>query len=171
MSSKNVLFYSNYCNFSKEILGEITKRNIRDLFVLICVDQNRYNIPSFVDRVPLIVTTQKQIVTDDDVLTFITELHKHHGSTEISAYTVGTSRIGMFSDQYSFIEEDSGRHGNHGMPFVFIEKEGDMCRIQTPDDDGHGNGTGNQKLDMSILENLKAQRDMDVQKLVGSRPI
>lgn len=161
MSSKNVLFYSNYCNFSKEVLGDIIKRNIRDLFVLVCVDQNRYTLPPFVDRVPLIVTPQKEIITDESLSKYIEELHKQHGNAEIEAFTVSTSRMSMFSDPYSFIDDNITSNSSHGTAYVFLGNAEEQYHIQIPpEDDGCKN-----KFDASMLENIKAQRAIDEETL------
>ena len=75
-SGKHALFFSNYCEFSKEVIRDLTKKNIRSLFVLICIDENRKNIPSCVDRVPLVITSSQAVFIEDDIPKFITMLNQ-----------------------------------------------------------------------------------------------
>ncbi len=44
------------------------------MFVLICIDENRHNIPEVVDRVPMIITSTRSIFIEDDIAKFLTML-------------------------------------------------------------------------------------------------
>ena len=68
---KSVLFYSQYCEFCNEVLRLITKKNLRAMFAMVCVDQNRYQIPRFIDRVPMILTPDKRLLSDGDVFAYL----------------------------------------------------------------------------------------------------
>jgi hypothetical protein len=68
--SKHVLFYSNRCQFSHEVCGSAAAR--RDLFTLVCVDHRMGKLPSFVDRVPMVLTSDGKVLADDAVHAFVT---------------------------------------------------------------------------------------------------
>lgn len=51
----NILFYSNNCPFSKEILNLIIKNQITNHFKLICIEDKNIKIPPFITNVPTLV--------------------------------------------------------------------------------------------------------------------
>ncbi len=71
MNRKDLLFYSNHCGFSKKIIETLVKNNIRDKFVLVCVDNKALTIPKFVNRVPMVLTAFKEIYADGSVIDYI----------------------------------------------------------------------------------------------------
>lgn len=71
-SRKHVLFFSNYCDFCRAVLATIAKRGMRADFVTVCVDQDRRNLPAFVDRVPLVLTAgDRRVLADDALMRFL----------------------------------------------------------------------------------------------------
>lgn len=70
-NNKHVLFYSNFCLYSKELLMTITKLDIRKRFILVCVEKHRAAIPPVIDRVPTIVTPAKELITDERVAPYV----------------------------------------------------------------------------------------------------
>ena len=69
--TKNVLFYSRFCKYSIEVVRILTKKDLRSRFVMVCVDNNRQQLPGFVDRVPLILTSNRRVLADDDVFHYL----------------------------------------------------------------------------------------------------
>lgn len=63
---KHILFYSNLCNFSQETIQTIYKKNLRDRFMNVCIENPKFqnSLPPFVDRVPMILTANQEIVVD-----------------------------------------------------------------------------------------------------------
>ena len=159
---KHVLFYSNFCQFSKELIGEILKKNLRPMFVLISVDQNKHSLPPFVDRVPMIVSNKKELVYDDALHPFLDSLYKKDDNREILPFMTMTSR-GAFSDTFSFVDDQSSPE--YGMPigFVFLGQED---KINTPKDEERQNG----RFDQNMLEKLNSQRDLDIQRIIQMKP-
>lgn len=90
VSSKHVLFYSNYCLYSKELLMTITKMDLRNRFILVCVEKHRASIPPLIDRVPTVVTPTKQLITDERVVPYVQSLRKGTGSHSQQAFTLNT---------------------------------------------------------------------------------
>ena len=41
---KNILFYSNHCQYSKELLRNINQNPIKDKLIYVCVDDNNINM-------------------------------------------------------------------------------------------------------------------------------
>lgn len=77
--SKDLLFYSNFDEYSKEIITLLTKKNMRSHFLLICIDQNRYNIPPIIKKVPTLLIKkngQVSIATDNDIMDYIDHIAK-----------------------------------------------------------------------------------------------
>lgn len=143
---KDVLFYSNFCQFSKEVLNRIIKLNAKSRFVLICVELYKARLPPQVSVVPTIMTTEGDIIVEDGILAYL------------DAIPTNTPRD-MFTSSgtgFSFIEGEAGEGGyggedNYG---VFGEEQ----KIYTPEDDGEVQSG-------LSFEQLQSQRDMDVKKL------
>ena len=64
--SKNILFFSNHCEYSKKIYS-LLKGKQHDI-MYVCVDDPNINLPTFVQAVPLIyISNQKRIIVDEAV--------------------------------------------------------------------------------------------------------
>jgi hypothetical protein len=75
---RHVLFYSNYCSYSKEVINSILQKNLRHLFVLVCTDLRAASLlPDFVDRVPLVFTVDRRILTDAAVQAFVDNMAQY----------------------------------------------------------------------------------------------
>lgn len=48
-----VLYYSNYCTICNRLIRMIESRNLKSVFALVCVDNDRKKVPEFVKSVPL----------------------------------------------------------------------------------------------------------------------
>ena len=67
MEAKDIIFYSNFCTFSKDVINRISKTPLNDNMVYICVDDRNINLPPFVQAVPTIyLTGEKKIIVDDN---------------------------------------------------------------------------------------------------------
>ena len=51
----NYLFYSNYCQYSKELLKLIIDNNFNTYFKFICIDDDNIKIPDLITNVPSII--------------------------------------------------------------------------------------------------------------------
>ena len=66
--SKDLLFYSNYCLHSNNLINTISKTSIHNEILYICIDEKKVKVPSFITRVPTIYLTQdKKILVEDDI--------------------------------------------------------------------------------------------------------
>lgn len=74
--SKNVLFHSEYCFFSKDVMSLLTKKNLLPVFTLICVDSYRNQLPAFVRSVPTIFTLDRRVLEGQAALDFVDLMHQ-----------------------------------------------------------------------------------------------
>jgi len=182
--SKDLLFYSNHCEYSKSILIQLLKRGCRDNFYLICVDNGALNIPSAIDRVPAIITRMKTLIMDDDVIkyieTFCTKRQDDSsqdqqssfqqqggqtGSSEILPFSLA-SDINSYSDKFTFIEENP--MDNRLMKFGYLGSESNPPPISSRDFSSQKSEKKN-KID-EVYEKYIADRDADIHKLFGNGP-
>ncbi len=102
---KDLLFYSNFCEHCKKLIGILIKQNLRDQFILVCVDKREYKIPPFIDRVPTILTSKKELYTEDNIYAYIEKKIKliQKQIEDIAPFTMANS---LNSSQYTFISQD-----------------------------------------------------------------
>ena len=135
--SKHVLFYSKFCQYSTQVLATMTRKNMRARFVMVCVDDNRYQIPTFVDRVPLILTIDRKLLSDDDVFSFFE-----------SAESPSEDPMAADDGDFTFVDESTPSMSPHATGFMLLNDcvNDEFPRINTPDGDpmptsssvGHG---------------------------------
>lgn len=156
-----ILFFSNYCAYSKEVLTVITRKNIRNAFVLICIDSVQ-NIPPFVDRVPLIVDKHsKQMFADEDIAKIL-EIVASQMYPPVSIEAMPSSFMGGPTNFETDYENPLG-----GAEDNFNMLDMDNFRIQCTNE---GEEVKVKKADSSLLEQYIAQRDADI-KIVADRPM
>jgi hypothetical protein len=146
-----IIFFSNFCKYSKEVLGQISKQNLSKEFLTICIDSYP-NIPQFVDRVPLIYHPhKKEIFVDDNLDNFLRELFKQHNRGLLSYNEASTG-------SFCFID-DNGLQVCSTTDFMSLG-DFEINHIQTPEDSEISNKS--KKSDSAILEKYMAQRDDDM---------
>jgi hypothetical protein len=167
---KYLLFYSNYCNYSKTLLEEVSTKGLEDFFLTICVDTNIYKIPSFVDRLPMVYMKRtRKVFIEDGIIDLINDIFalknksSNNGGNDNSKEEIESySKIEMnnsFSDNFSFLDDNSQKRS-----FVFIENDkyndnAVMNNGNTPPTSL--NDEGSSKLDSSAIEKYMLQRDND----------
>lgn len=118
----------------------------------------------------MIVTHQKDIIADDKIIVFIDDLYKKaNTSNEITPFSIGFSKMSGINDPFSFIQDDATNgvsitqfDMNTPQNFVFLDTDDKKFNIDTPIESERGQ-RGN--IDSKMLENLRAQRDLDIQKV------
>lgn len=150
-NNEYVLFFSNFCNYSKDIVSMITRKNIRSAFVFVCVDTVR-PIPPFVDRVPLISSiTTKQIYADDNITSLIDSITRAmYPPTSIEA----TPAFGMDQCDSEFECLDQG---DNSTSFCMLDMDQFRITCIAEDDD-----VKSKRADSSQLEHYIAQRDKEI---------
>tara|TARA_B110001469_G_C9647061_1_gene327618 strand:+ start:2578 stop:3063 length:486 start_codon:yes stop_codon:yes gene_type:complete len=124
---KDILFYSNFCTYSKELINSISKTPLNESMLFVCVDDDNIQLPPFITAVPTIyLINDKQIVVDEAISEWIKEkLSSAAGPTinndDIQAYYgacgdsfgqncsfVDNSESKPFVSSYTFISDDTG---------------------------------------------------------------
>lgn len=149
-SRKDILFFSNYCDYCTDLLNTLIKKNIKTEFMLVCVDNNRYNLPAFVDRVPIIFTRNDDILYDESIMKYIEGKYPTE-SMEISPFSLHQPSYG---NHFSFLEETNEMH-TKGYTILGMDQ-----KISSPvenEDSKKG------KFDSSVLDKYLQSRDMDEQ--------
>lgn len=148
--NKDLIFFSNHCKYSKEVLALIKKKSLINEFVLINIDSPKYVIPNVVDRVPLIITANKQIATDNVLFQYIESKTKNE---DISPFQLSNETIGDSS--FSFIDE-SCTDQSLCQGYTYLN-EAPNTNIPIFEDDKNSSS----KLDSSVLEKFVSDRDRD----------
>lgn len=175
MLPKDVLFYSNYCLFSKKLLTDIQKLNLKDNFIMICVEHYKSAIPSTIDRVPTIVTTERDILCEDMIHAYIEAVANSGRRTKEEGNGAGNKEVlhpknnapeNMFSMTaagFSYLDDDGMAGGGGGggddagsVGSAMYGLFGQDQRIETPADDGDMSNDS-----VSSYERYKATRDAD----------
>lgn len=123
---KDILFYSNFCTYCKEILNNISQTPLNENMLFVCVDDENIQLPPFITSVPTIyLINEKKIVVDEAIGEWIKEKLNVNSpqkeSSEIQAYfgTCGDSyglNFSTLDDQdtkplvssYTFLGDDNG---------------------------------------------------------------
>jgi len=133
---KDLLFYSNYCSYSKEIINQISKTPINDNIMYICVDDENIQKPTWLEAVPTIyLVKEKKIVVDEAITGWIKEKISKPEETEIQAY------FGTCDNSYGggFSTVDDSDSKPYISSYTFL---GDEQKIETPNGEAVGGGGG-----------------------------
>jgi hypothetical protein len=75
MNKDCLLYFSMRCQSSVELLKYLEKNRLGDQFLIINIDNPKFQIPTFVDRVPLIYRrSDRSVIIEDALETYITQL-------------------------------------------------------------------------------------------------
>lgn len=119
-SQKHILFYSSFCLHCTNTVSEILKRDIRHFFILINVEKRQ--VPDFVDRVPFVITNEKQIVTDEGIIELLDKITMVKVDTSVIPFSQQSSK-GNFGNNFSYIDDDVNKPPqdiNSVQNFVFL---------------------------------------------------
>lgn len=153
MEKKDIVFYSNYCTYCKEVITRISKLPIKDKLIYICVDDSKIQLPNFVKAVPTIyLANKKQIVIDESIEKWIESLHQKPkeniiSDNELQAY-YGNGDVNVFSTSFSSIGDEVESDMPFSSGFSFLDEKGS---INTPKETSSGNSKQSHKSTNSSL--------------------
>jgi hypothetical protein len=79
-NQKYVLFFSEYCDYCKELLGEIKKFQLEAIFNFFNVDIQRNKLPNFVTEVPCVFLPEfNHVLTGEEVFGLLNHMKKELG--------------------------------------------------------------------------------------------
>jgi hypothetical protein len=180
----SILYYSNYCEPSKQLLTQLAKTSLQEEVHFICIDKRsqeadgrvsltlennqRVVLPPTVTKVPALL-----LLTQGHRVLFADEIYAHFRPKEVATTQVATggngepeaysvNQIGTMSDAYSYVDQNAeslsakGDGGTRQMHnFVSLGAE-DF--IATPPDNYEPDKVGNNG--SVSLEQYKADRDL-----------
>jgi hypothetical protein len=112
--SKDLLFYSNYCDFCKEVINVLIKKNVRTKFLLVCVDTRKFDIPSFIDRVPSILNCKNgEVYMDNDVYKYIDNIYLSTIQQQDISPLFSMYGNSMYSSSFSSLNEEDERESKN----------------------------------------------------------
>jgi len=182
-----ILYYSNYCDNCKKLLGIIGKSPVKEEMHFLCVDNrtkgsngaiylvlpNGDNVllPPTVTAVPalLLLNRGHQVLFGEEIMRYITpQIDAQKKSAVIvngepSAFSLGGigSSFGVASDNYSYLDqtsEDLAAKGNGGMRQQHhYASISYQENIETPPDNYHADTIGNGGITMDQLQQQRAQ--------------
>lgn len=152
--SKHLLFYSNFCSFSNEIVDKITKHSLSEKFLLINISKHRFKIPTNITTVPTVLLNDKRtIYTDKDLEDFLEKLAEKNNK-DIDAFTPFNS----ISSNYSFVDSFEEQNDSLTKNFGLIHGE---QNISTPTENAE---RSKEKL-VDKMSSIEQNRNMDIQNI------
>ena len=124
--AKDIIFYSNFCTYCKDILTQISKTPLNDKMTYICVDDKNIKLPPFVNAVPTIyLIEQQKILVDEEVSNWIKSSNQTSDNSDLSSFDlIGNS----FSSNFSNLDDSLDNMG--GSDFTFLDQP--LEGINTP---------------------------------------
>jgi glutaredoxin-related protein len=155
---KDILFYSNSCGFSKEILQIIANNHLKERFMLVSVDNKNLKLPHFVDRVPLLYTDSKKLIADENLLNYVKSFVS---VSSLQPYALVGVNTNSYTDNYSFIQENDSELGDSARNFNILGFDQPIHALK--EDESKNNNLN------TSLEKYMADRDADLQKILGPK--
>jgi len=103
---QDIFFFSQKCMFCKEAYDLIQKIGVNK-FVFVNVDDDS-NIPTFIDRVPSILSSEKKVLVDTGLFSYL--------NSKLSVDPFMVNEMSKTSDGYSYL--DDSQQLNHSYEFL-----------------------------------------------------
>ena len=182
----DILYYSNYCNNSKELIKELSSTDVAKDIHFLCIDSRvqengktyivlgngkKMILPPNVVRVPTLLSLEENgrlysgMEIKDHLRSKITKQVKKATMEQMepTSFSFGGGSNGIVSDNYSFLDmeaSDLTATGSGGMrqlhSYVTVD---DMANITAPTE---SYGTKQDSSKSQSLESIRNQRDMDL---------
>ena len=84
---KDLLFYSNYCLHSNNLINQVSKTDLHPKILYICIDDSKIKVPNFITRVPsLYIVTEKRVLVEDDINDWISSKLRRNNQSNQQQY-------------------------------------------------------------------------------------
>jgi len=142
---KDIIFFSNYCEYSKEILGKLQEANLLEAMVKVCVDDRNIKLPQFITAVPTIyLMDKKAIVKDEQIMEWVVSMSpkKNTVFNELGSYMNGGA-----GDNFAFLDDSDNPDAT---TLTYIDQD---MTITTPNE---------ANLKKRSIEQLEKERSIDM---------
>ena len=191
----SILYYSNFCNHSKNIVQQLSKTTVSKDIHFICIDKRvkdennkvyiilengqRIIMPETLNRVPalLLLNNNYTILYGDNILNYLKPKQEMaiqestNNNMEPSAFSISKTGFGIVSDQYSFLDmsnEELNAKGSGGLRQMhnYVDLFYSDKITTTPEE----SDIKSNKLSGEItLDSLQKQREQDFQNINNKR--
>jgi len=174
----NILFYSPKCEYSNKIVQMINQTGIIDQFIMVNINNQSYQLPKFVDRVPMIfIKSRNELVVDDHIPKYIETLvpqkqqqQQQQPAQDFSGIMTLSDISKGISDNFSFIDTNTSMGGKN---FDFIQNDNGLVsgsQDMRPISSINTETIKSSKFDSSEFERYSTQRDMDMAQFKQAAP-
>lgn len=156
--SELVLFFSDRCEYSREVISFIKSNSLDSFFIFVNIDNTSVKLPSFVEAVPLIFNKEKtKIYLEDEIDELLKELK---GRAKISSVMSASDQLKGVTDKFSFIVDDNENSAMNSRGYNMLNNSsGDLLTPQLTSSEGGS------KFDEKHYNNYLSQRDNDIASL------
>lgn len=193
-----ILYYSNYCNYSKQVLNNVSKNpSVTKEVHFICIDKRiqekgktfiilengqKIIMPENIQKVPslLLINDGFRVINNAEHIIQFFQPRKQQEMREATMNNMEPVAFGfegggscVVSDNYSFLDQDSkqmeAKNGNGGLRQMHnYVGLNDNSSIYTPEDEVDYNNGPKMGVNMTI-DQLKQQRENDFNLMVPKR--
>jgi hypothetical protein len=181
-NNKYILFYSNFCNNSKEFITQLYKTKYYELFMKVCVDKKDIKIPKQITAVPtIIVPNYPRPLTGGEAFFWLEGMGKIESTKETTmqqkpgmpkkkvegefgnqtgseSIIPFSSEMGGYSDSYTYLDNGNALDRS----FSFLSGSGNHGgSIPTPKEMGEFDKKGNDAEVTKAYERLMEERNRD----------
>ena len=150
MTQKDIVFYSKVCSYSNEIIELIKDKNLDGDLVLIDIDDNKIQLPNFIEVVPTIfLSKEKTLIIDEEIVKWINKKHEENKSKD----DIGAYNTDSFSINFSNLNDSELPNSNDY--FSSINEDNQLNLKQDP----------HEIPDKRTMEEYQKQRQLDLTKI------
>lgn len=173
-SRKPLLFVSQYCQYSEELIQTLTKQGLIDAFQCVSVETYRVRLPSQVSCVPMLFLYPDRWLANEMLFNYMQEFIQAH-VTETPQESSATY-LGGYSDHYSFLDESGeavGAGGGSGFSSLMDQTVPRFGSIEektsTVGGGGGGGASGKNAEADTMMSRLLEMRSMDDERIFGKQ--
>lgn len=160
------IYYSNKCQHSRELIKKIASMGIKNNFNYICIDTEL--IPPFIKSVPSLLVNDNnnnKLFVGEEIHNYINSNYNNSSSENGGdpAAWHNNEMGSAFSDQYSFIENNSSI--SHSFSFLDGQPNNIPHNINNQQQSNSSNNDHQDKLTQD-MEKLLQQRDRDLPNII-----